>query len=170
MTFWDLGYTVIKDFKHIKSMLPENMYSTGFHDYSDGEITDTEIQVPGATSRRCYPPYNDLHRFAMFEIEQLLGINLKPTYYFDRVYYTGNELQPHTDKPQCQVSVTLQLESTLAKPWKFYVEDLKGEVHGIDLHNGDAVIYQGCDVKHWREPMGGGKKDYHHMIFLHYVE
>ena len=47
MTFWDLGYTVIKDFKHIKSMLPENMYSTGFHDYSDGEITDTEIQVPG---------------------------------------------------------------------------------------------------------------------------
>ena len=36
----------------------------------------------------------------------------------------------------------------------------------INLKPGDAVIYKGCDVKHWREPYEG---DYHIQTF-HYVD
>ncbi len=34
---------------------------------------------------------------------------------------------------------------------------------------GDAVLYRGMEVPHWREKMGGNKDSYFHQIFLHYV-
>ena len=37
------------------------------------------------------------------------------------------------------------------------------------MEDGDAVIYNGMFAKHWRKPMEGNSKDYHHQIFLHYV-
>ena len=37
----------------------------------------------------------------------------------------------------------------------------------INLKPGDGVIYQGCEVEHWREPYEG---DYHAQVFLHYVD
>jgi hypothetical protein len=37
----------------------------------------------------------------------------------------------------------------------------------VSLNKGDAIIYKGCDVEHWREPFNG---DYHMQVFLHYVD
>ena len=35
----------------------------------------------------------------------------------------------------------------------------------IELENGDAVIYKGCDLEHWREPFKG---EVCVQTFLHY--
>jgi len=42
-----------------------------------------------------------------------------------------------------------------------YIDD-----NEINLEDGDAVIYRGCDVEHWRNEY---KSDYHAQVFLHYV-
>ena len=37
----------------------------------------------------------------------------------------------------------------------------------VILNKGDAIIYNGCKLEHWREPFDG---DYHIQTFLHYVD
>jgi hypothetical protein len=37
----------------------------------------------------------------------------------------------------------------------------------IDLESGDAAIYLGCEVKHWRDEFQG---DFQNQVFLHYVD
>ena len=36
----------------------------------------------------------------------------------------------------------------------------------IELDVGDAVIYKGCELAHWRNDFEG---DWHAQVFLHYV-
>ena len=47
-------------------------------------------------------------------------------------------------------------------PWPIFMED-----QPVDLNPGDACIYLGCDLKHWRKPFQG---DWHLQTFLHYVD
>ena len=37
----------------------------------------------------------------------------------------------------------------------------------LNLNPGDAAIYLGCEVEHWREEFKG---DWHSQVFLHYVD
>ena len=46
--------------------------------------------------------------------------------------------------------------------WPIYMEGTE-----IDLQPGDAVIYLGCELEHWREEFKG---DWHAQAFLHYVD
>ena len=163
-------YAVVRNLANpsLLKNLPQ-LYVEGHEEYdyknpTEPKIFKDERQVNGAYSRTNHPFYKQLHRELRNVLENILETKLIPTYYFDRVYYTGQELVPHTDWGGCEVSVTLQIETTLESAWDFYVEGTP-----IKMHNGDAVIYNGMDAEHWREPMQGDSKDYHHQIFLHYV-
>ena len=56
---------------------------------------------------------------------------------------------------------------------------ISGDERFVNMKNGDAVIYKGCEREHWRYPLESKynrlqrvfKKDdtYHHQIFFHYV-
>ena len=37
----------------------------------------------------------------------------------------------------------------------------------LDLERGDAAVYLGCEVEHWREEFEG---DHQFQTFLHYVD
>ena len=128
------------------------------------ENLSEEGQVPNSLARYNHLKYKELYKGVQSKIETILGEKLYPTYYFDRIYYSGQELVPHTDWEGCEVSGTLQIETTLKSAWDFYVEGTP-----IKMEDGDAVIYNGMFAKHWRKPMEGNSKDYHHQIFLHYV-
>jgi hypothetical protein len=41
------------------------------------------------------------------------------------------------------------------------------EWNRINLEPGDAAIYSGCEIEHWREEFKG---DWHAQTFLHYVD
>ena len=138
-----------------------------------------EKTVKGSLSRYHFPQYKELHFLVKKEIEGILGIDLHPTYYFDRFYFAGQQLKRHRDRPSCEVSVTLQISTNRKDPWPIWFEKPDGTESFVDMKNGDAVIYKGCERTHWREPLGSKynkfqklfKKDdtYHHQIFLHYV-
>jgi hypothetical protein len=69
-------------------------------------------------------------------------------------------------------------------PWPFGLKTLQEEEVAIELQDGWGLIYMGCDVEHWRDPLSSRynklgrfinkiirKPDnsYWHQIFFHYV-
>jgi hypothetical protein len=48
-----------------------------------------------------------------------------------------------------------------------FVKDINGNELPIHMKPGDALIYRGCEIEHWREPFIGNN---HAQVFLHYNE
>lgn len=94
-------------------------------------------------------------------MEKETGLNLNPTYAYARVYTYLAVLNKHTDRPACEVSVTVMVGSS-GEDWPIYIDGNK-----INLQPGDAAIYLGCELEHWREEFKG---DWHTQFFLHYVD
>ena len=144
-----------------------------------------EKQVNGSLARYNFPAYKELHYLVKKEVEEILKMDLHPTYYFDRFYFTGQQLKRHSDRPACEVSVTLQISTNRKDPWSIWFEKPDGTESFVNMKNGDAVIYKGCEREHWRDPLPSRYNKiekawrkvnrlpddtYHHQIFLHYVD
>jgi hypothetical protein len=93
-------------------------------------------------------------------VEKHIKLKLLPTYSYFRVYTYQSDLPKHKDRPSCEISVTVHINSD-GTPWEIYVGDKK-----YITKPGDAVLYKGCEIDHWREPFKG---DWHAQTFLHYV-
>ena len=118
---------------------------------------------------QCPQSYNHYSDVAMDTILSLLtdkmnketGLKLFPTYSFTRFYSYNAELEKHTDRPSCEISVTVMFGSDGTK-WPIYMENTP-----IEMEPGEACIYMGCDIEHYRKPFIG---DWHSQAFLHYVD
>ena len=99
-------------------------------------------------------------------MNQLVEEKLLPTYAYARVYKNGAELTKHTDRPSCEVSVTLHIGSD-GTSWPICFTKPNGSVVSKDLKPGEAVIYLGCISEHWRESTFVGQE--YGQVFLHYV-
>jgi hypothetical protein len=89
------------------------------------------------------------------------GLELLCTYAFWRMYTVNADLKKHKDRPSCEISVTVMIASDGTK-WPIYMDGTE-----INMEPGDAVIYLGCEIEHWREEFKG---NYHIQTFLHYVD
>jgi len=94
-------------------------------------------------------------------MEAETGKELLATYTFWRCYTKYSVLKKHTDRPSCQISVTVNICND-GTPWPIFMEG-----NPLHLNVGDAAIYLGCEVSHWREEFLG---DFQIQAFLHYVE
>ena len=144
-----------------------------------------ETQVPGSFSVYNNPKYREIHRLVRRVVQKTLEIELHPTYFYERFYYAGQELKRHSDRPACEISVTLQISTNLKEPWDIWFQKPDGKESSVKMNSGDAVIYKGCEREHWRQPMKSNynrlqrkwlktrkKEDdtYLHQIFFHYVD
>jgi hypothetical protein len=100
------------------------------------------------------------------EVEKATGLELDPTYSFTRVYQKGDELKPHVDRPACEISVTSHI-ATVGKPWPIYMKAPGKEPTVHYFEPGDACIYKGCEVTHWREK--AVDTDVNVQVMLHYI-
>lgn len=128
-------------------------------------IIDTgDTQIPDALTVM----YNNMFLDTVNEIvwpyiESIIGEELYPTYTYSRLYQNGNILEPHTDKPECEVSITIQLGRSHHYSWPIFVDDVR-----YDLSEGDAVLYNG-QIPHWRNECDGPQGYYSGQVFCHYV-
>lgn len=99
-------------------------------------------------------------------VERATGISVWPTYSYLRVYRHGDVLRKHTDRPACEISLTLCLGFDGDAPWPIWIEGPQGSA-SIALAPGDALLYRGIECPHWREPLDGG---WAAQVFLHYVD
>ena len=100
-----------------------------------------------------------LSKKSLMELET--GKKLLPTYTFWRMYTKYADLKKHKDRPSCEISVTVHIGSDETQ-WPIYMEDKP-----VETKPGDAIIYLGCELLHWREPFEG---DWQAQSFLHYVD
>lgn len=174
---------------------PENLYvprpkESGQYTYYNNRMDKfdycpDESQVPGSLARYNIPTYRELHYLIKKEIEKILGMDLLPSYFYDRFYSPGNILKRHSDRSACEVSVSLQISTTLKNPWPIWFERPDGSESYALMNNGDGVIYKGCSAEHWRDAMpdeaswwrkkiakirGKEIEQTHHQIFFHYID
>jgi hypothetical protein len=103
----------------------------------------TDVQVPGSPSIHNYGPFVALMCEKTAHMNQLVEEKLLPTYAYARVYKNGAELVKHTDRPACEVSVTLHLGSD-GTSWPICFTKPDGSTVSKNLKPGEAVIYLGC--------------------------
>jgi alkylated DNA repair dioxygenase AlkB len=97
-------------------------------------------------------------------MNKIVGLTLYPTFTYARIYYTGATLRSHIDRPSCEYSTTICIDST--DIWDFYIKDRSGKENIFKLNPGDMCVYSGCELPHWRKPYEGQKQM---QCFLHYV-
>ena len=93
-------------------------------------------------------------------VEKESDLKLFPTYAYWRYYVFGAILKKHTDRPACEISVTACIKKY--DNWPIVIEGTS-----FELEEGDAVLYAGCDQKHWRS--GVYKGEGMAQVFFHYV-
>tara|TARA_B100000965_G_scaffold400993_1_gene423910 strand:- start:4793 stop:5353 length:561 start_codon:yes stop_codon:yes gene_type:complete len=129
---------------------------------------DMPTQVSNSVSIYNNPRYEILYYKVKREIEKITGKRLHRTYYYERLYKQNNVLTKHVDRPACEVSVSLHLSSSIKTPWSIFFEQDVVKEYKADV--GDAILYNGIDTPHWRQPLICSDKDYYHQIFFHFVD
>jgi hypothetical protein len=99
-------------------------------------------------------------------LSHALNCELYPTYSYLRIYVKGAVLAKHQDRFSCEVSATLPIEYEAPGMWPLCLE-LGGSVKKIELEPGDALIYKGIEIPHWRDAFEGERQV---QVFLHYVK
>jgi hypothetical protein len=95
---------------------------------------------------------------------------IKPSYVYLASYLSGAELKKHTDREQCEFSISLCLdfspEPQLATSWPIRLDTPQGTVT-VYQALGDGLVYRGVKVPHYRNVLA----DEHTStsIFFHYV-
>ena len=119
--------------------------------------TWTDQQIPNTYSHYADHVMETLLMKVLPKMQQETGLNLIPTYSYARLYKKGDTLKRHKDRPSCEISTTIHLGGT---PWLIFIDNTE-----VLLDVGDMLVYSGCELEHWREPLKG---DVCGQVFLHY--
>ena len=190
------GYLVVKNLWYPQELyrpVPEERGQINYwgKKLDQFEFTPTEMQVEGSLAVYSHPQYKSIHSGIRLKLEEILGRKLYNTYYYDRFYFTGQELTPHADRDACEISVSVNISTNLKDCWPIWIKTPDtyrdkskmeiieyGENRSVCLNPGDGMIYKGCERPHWRDPLPSRykrikffKKDdtYYHQVFFHYV-
>lgn len=79
-----------------------------------------------------------------------IGIDLIPTFVYSRIYRRGETLHPHTDRKECEYSASITLGYSGKSSWEIFIEDYTGKIHCFTPSIGEAVIFKGNTMKHYR--------------------
>ena len=124
---------------------------------------------------RRYVAHNDpVARFFHKQLAPILaefaGEPIKPSYVYVASYREGAILKKHTDREQCEFSVTLNIdyapEPSVATAWPLRLHSGAGATIVFQAI-GDALLYRGCQVAHSRTALPAGHSST--SIFFHYV-
>ena len=158
----------LKKYVHLKSVLADPLLMTTYRytlmKAQTGILRpDSMVKTPGM--------YGDTLTETLLEllcplIENATGLKLFPSYSYFRVYHNGDVLDPHKDRPSSEIAITLTLGYQTRTPWPIWFK-IDGNPMPVDLGRGDAVIYRGNDILHWRNAFEG---DHHSQVFLFYVD
>ena len=182
-TFDEFGYLTVRQLCDPKLLYCDVPSERGQYNYFKNDLKSfnhipVESQVEGSISRYWFPQYRQIHTEIRLKLENILGRKLYNTYYYDRFYFPGQQLDKHTDRDACEISVSVNCSTNLEGKdanWPIWIETPLGTSESAVLQPGDGMIYKGCERPHWRYPMPTPRKlfknidYYYHQIFFHYV-
>ena len=158
------GYAVIPGL--LAPALTDFFWSYIHTKYASGLMIWSDALVPMTPAAYADSAAEGLLDFVQPQIEAIAGLDLFPTYSYLRIYKRGDKLLSHRDRPACEFSVSLNIGQSPADPWPLFVENASGGAR-VDLRPGDALLYRGIDLFHWRNPYAGNQLM---QVFLHWVD
>ena len=130
-----------------------------------GKLNAGDTFMPDTPCRDSDPFMDSLLARLISCVEITTGLKLFPTYSYFRVYKRGDILSRHTDRNACEISLSLSLGTIGAESRPIHVE-CAGADRSILLEPGDALLYKGIEIPHWRQSFTGEQAA---QVFLHYV-
>jgi len=133
------------------------------------------IRLGDEQSSRRYAAHNEsvarfFHHQIANAVSAIAGEAIKPSYVYFGSYLSGAELKKHTDRQQCEFSVTVCVdfspEPDLATSWPIRLDTREGSVK-VYQALGDGLVYRGTQVPHYRDVLAEGNTST--SIFFHYV-
>jgi hypothetical protein len=104
-------------------------------------------------------------------VSAIVGQPVKPSYTYLGSYQSGADLEIHTDREQCEFSITFCLdfspEPRHETPWPIHLHTSKGKTT-VFQGLGDSLIYCGGEIPHSRDVLPRGYTST--SIFFHYVQ
>ena len=146
-----------------------------FRRYFRHQIRTGKVRLGDSQSPLRYIAHNDpaarfFHRQLSKAVSDFVGEQVKPSYVYMASYQGGARLEAHTDRAQCEFSVTLCLdyapEPSGATPWPLYLDTQTGTAT-IYQAFGDGLLYRGRNLPHYRKTLAPGHTST--SIFFHYV-
>jgi hypothetical protein len=131
-----------------------------------GVMHPGDSQVPDTSCSYGDPIMEGLLTKLSPTVEKASGLRVFPTYSYLRVYKGGDVLGRHSDRPSCEISLSLCLGYQGPGPWPIWIESPRG-VMSVSLEAGDGLLYRGIECPHWRSPFDGSRVA---QVFLHYVD
>lgn len=164
--FKEKGYCIVKNV--ISEDLRDFVTQYALFDEMQNFEGNGDGQIPNSYYSYADPAMESMLVHLHKVMEKNTGLTLFPTYSYYRVYRNGDILLPHKDRPSCEISATLCFNYSYDDKkftWPIYMDGNK-----VDLNPGDMVIYRGCDLDHWREPLRHDNDIWHVQAFFHYVD
>jgi hypothetical protein len=133
------------------------------------ELGDSQV-------KRRYTAHNEpiaryVHKQLTQAISEIAGAAVKPSYAYFVAYQSGAKLERHTDREQCEYSVTLLLDATPEpleqSPWPIKLDTRRGTI-GFWQYLGEALLYRGRRLAHHRDRLQAGHSS--SSLLLHYVD
>lgn len=138
-------------------------------------IRSGELHLGDQQTAQRYVAHNEsvarfFHHQLTPAMSAVAGVKVKPSYVYMGSYQAGAILKKHTDREQCEYSITFCLdyspEPARETPWPLRLEGDGGAVT-VFQSIGDALFYKGRELVHSREELPEGNTST--SIFFHYV-
>jgi len=161
-----------KGYVHLPNFLDSDccrQYTYEFKALIDKGEGTRDPQCPLSISLGHHSLFDSLLEQLTPTVEIATGKKLYPTYAYARWYAPGDELKIHRDRPSCEISATITLGFE-GNQWPIYMgyDADKINCQKIDMQVGDAIIYKGQEMYHWREKYVEGQ--WQAQVFIHYVD
>ncbi len=136
----------------------------------EGYLQHGDSQVRNRQVAHNEPLCQFLHHQTWSMLSKVVEPGVKPSYCYLATYSEGARLKRHTDREQCAWNASIVLdtdpEQRGEEAWPIYLE-IEGKAVEVRLEMGDAVLYRGTEVPHWRRPLRKHRKVT--ACFFHYV-
>ena len=162
--FEENGYVILREFipRIMCDYISENikvLEASSYFGYGDTQVEKAFSAAAPAITETLLDVMTPI-------LSKMINCELYPTYSYLRIYVKGADLEKHQDRPSCEVSATVPLSYNSHYIWPLYIET-GNKVKAVELEAGDALIYKGIELPHWREAFEGERQV---QVFLHYVK
>jgi len=168
-------YFAANGYVPIRGLIPPFLVAA-LRRYYRFHIRSGHLRLGDTQSSRRYIAHNEpvtryFHHQLTHAISTIANKPLKPSYVYTGCYQEGAELKKHKDRAQCEYSFTFCLdyspEPENETPWPIHLDTKDGTVT-VYQSIGDALIYRGCRLPHYRYRLQKGHTST--SIFFHYVD
>jgi len=133
--------------RYFRELIAAGAFETGKGRYANCDLEHNE------------PVARFFHHQLASVISDLAGEPVRPSFVFICSYRGGAELYKHTDREQCEFTISLCVDF-MPEPrgvtrWPLYLETKKGRVV-IQQALGDGLLFRGRELPHYRKPLPNG--------------